>query len=89
MPLKPTYKPPSGKDRKLEPPGEYPCTRGIYANMYRGRLWTMRQYAGFGTAPEWNRRYYYLLQQGQTDLSIAFDLPTQMGMDPDRPPGQG
>jgi methylmalonyl-CoA mutase N-terminal domain/subunit len=70
-------------DRKLEKPGEYPFTRGIYPNMYRGRLWTMRQYAGFGTAEESNTRYHYLLKHGQTGLSIAFDLPTQMGMDPD------
>jgi len=66
-----------------ELPGEYPYTRGIYADMYRGRLWTMRQYAGFGTAEESNRRYRYLLSQGITGLSVAFDLPTQMGMDSD------
>jgi methylmalonyl-CoA mutase N-terminal domain/subunit len=64
-------------------PGQYPFTRGIYADMYRGRLWTMRQYAGFGTAEESNRRYRYLLSQGITGLSVAFDLPTQMGMDSD------
>src|ERR1041385_8461035 len=68
-----------------EVPGHYPFTRGIYADMYRGRLWTMRQYAGFGTAEESNRRYRYLLAQGTTGLSIAFDLPTQMGMDSDHP----
>src|SRR5207245_1634057 len=56
-------------------PGEFPCTRGIYPTMYRGRLWTMRQYAGFGTAAESNQRYRYLLSQGQTGLSVAFDLP--------------
>ncbi len=77
------------EDRNLEKPGEYPFTRGIYPNMYRGRLWTMRQYAGFGTAEESNRRYHYLLQNGQTGLSIAFDLPTQMGMDPDHPLARG
>jgi len=66
-----------------ELPGQYPYTRGIYADMYRGRLWTMRQYAGFGTAEESNRRYRYLLSQGITGLSVAFDLPTQMGMDSD------
>ncbi len=66
-------------------PGEYPFTRGIYPTMYRGRLWTMRQYAGFGTAEESNRRFRYLLGQGQTGLSIAFDLPTQMGYDSDHP----
>jgi methylmalonyl-CoA mutase N-terminal domain/subunit len=66
-----------------ERPGEFPYTRGIYADMYRSRLWTMRQYAGFGTAEESNRRYRYLLAQGITGLSVAFDLPTQMGMDSD------
>jgi methylmalonyl-CoA mutase N-terminal domain/subunit len=66
-----------------EIPGQYPYTRGIYPDMYRGRLWTMRQYAGFGTAEESNRRYRYLLSQGITGLSVAFDLPTQMGLDSD------
>ncbi len=66
-----------------ELPGQYPFTRGIYPDMYRGQLWTMRQYAGFGTAEESNRRYRYLLSQGITGLSVAFDLPTQMGMDSD------
>jgi len=66
-------------------PGEYPFTRGIYPTMYRGRLWTMRQYAGYATAEESNRRFRYLLQQGQTGLSVAFDLPTQMGYDSDHP----
>jgi methylmalonyl-CoA mutase, N-terminal domain len=66
-------------------PGEYPYTRGIQPTMYRGRLWTMRQYAGFGTAAETNRRFHYLLAQGQTGLSVAFDLPTQMGHDADAP----
>lgn len=66
-------------------PGDYPYTRGIYPTMYRGRLWTMRQYAGFGTAEESNRRYRYLLEQGQTGLSVAFDLPTQMGYESDDP----
>jgi methylmalonyl-CoA mutase N-terminal domain/subunit len=64
-------------------PGDYPFVRGIYPNMYRGRLWTMRQYAGFGTAEETNRRYKYLVEQGQTGLSVAFDLPTQLGLDSD------
>src|SRR5450755_1811443 len=64
-------------------PGQYPYTRGVYPDMYRGRLWTMRQYAGFGTAEESNRRYHYLISQGTTGLSVAFDLPTQMGMDSD------
>ena len=72
-----------------ERPGEYPFTRGIYPDMYRSRLWTMRQYAGFGTAEESNRRYRYLLSQGITGLSVAFDLPTQMGMDSDHPLARG
>jgi methylmalonyl-CoA mutase N-terminal domain/subunit len=66
-------------------PGEFPYTRGIYPTMYRGRLWTMRQYAGFGTAVESNHRYRYLLSKGQAGLSVAFDLPTQIGMDSDHP----
>ena len=66
-----------------ELPGEFPYTRGIHREMYRKRLWTMRQYAGFGTAEESNRRYRFLLSQGITGLSVAFDLPTQMGMDSD------
>ena len=70
-------------DRDLGLPGEPPFTRGVQPNMYRGRLWTMRQYAGFGTADESNQRYHYLLKQGQTGLSVAFDLPTQMGRDSD------
>src|SRR5579883_1250737 len=72
-----------------ELPGQYPFTRGIYPDMYRGRTWTMRQYAGFGTAEESNRRYRYLLSQGITGLSVAFDLPTQMGMDSDHPLAAG
>ncbi|MBS7288194.1 MAG: methylmalonyl-CoA mutase family protein [Candidatus Freyarchaeota archaeon] len=74
---------------KLGFPGEYPFTRGVYETMYRGRLWTMRQYAGFGTAEESNRRFKYLLSQGQTGLSVAFDLPTQMGYDSDHPLAAG
>ena len=66
-------------------PGEFPYTRGVQPTMYRGRLWTMRQYAGFGDAEESNARYRYLLQQGQTGLSVAFDLPTQIGYDSDHP----
>jgi methylmalonyl-CoA mutase N-terminal domain/subunit len=66
-------------------PGEFPYTRGIYPTMYRGRLWTMRQYAGFGSAAESNQRYRYLLSKGQKGLSVAFDLPTQIGMDSDHP----
>src|SRR3954453_2468000 len=72
-----------------ELPGQYPYTRGIYPEMYRSRLWTMRQYAGFGSAEESNRRYKYLLAQGITGLSVAFDLPTQMGMDADHPLAAG
>ena len=68
---------------KLDFPGQYPFTRGVQPTMYRGRFWTMRQYAGFGTAEESNQRYRYLLAQGQTGLSVAFDLPTQMGRDSD------
>src|SRR5687767_6864898 len=70
-----------GKD--LGKPGEFPYTRGVQPGMYRGKLWTMRQYAGFSTAAESNRRYRYLLDRGTTGLSIAFDLPTQIGMDSD------
>ncbi len=83
------YGPESVRSSGREAPGAYPFTRGIYPNMYRGRLWTMRQYAGFGTARESNARFRYLLEQGQTGLSIAFDLPTQMGMDPDHPLAAG
>jgi len=72
-------------DDKIGYPGEFPYTRGIYPTMYRGRLWTMRQYAGFGTAVESNQRYRYLLSKGQAGLSVAFDLPTQIGMDSDAP----
>ncbi|MEW5900364.1 MAG: methylmalonyl-CoA mutase family protein [Acidobacteriota bacterium] len=75
--------------RDLGAPGKYPFTRGIYPTMYRGRLWTMRQYAGFGTAEESNRRYRFLLAQGQTGLSVAFDLPTQLGLDSDHPQARG
>jgi methylmalonyl-CoA mutase N-terminal domain/subunit len=72
-----------------ETPGEFPFTRGVYPEMYRRRLWTMRQYAGFGSAEESNARYRYLLSQGNTGLSVAFDLPTQMGMDSDHPLASG
>jgi methylmalonyl-CoA mutase N-terminal domain/subunit len=73
----------------LGAPGEYPFTRGVQRDMYRGRLWTMRQYAGFGTAEESNRRYHYLLSQGVMGLSVAFDLPTQLGLDPDHVRSKG
>ena len=75
--------------QKLGKPGEYPFTRGVYPDMYREKIWTMRQYAGFGTAEESNQRYRYLLSQGQTGLSVAFDLPTQIGLDSDHPLSQG
>jgi len=75
--------------RDLGYPGEYPFTRGVQPNMYRGRIWTIRQYAGFGSAEETNQRYRYLLEQGQTGLSIAFDLPTQIGYDSDHPLARG
>jgi methylmalonyl-CoA mutase N-terminal domain/subunit len=76
-------------ERDLGWPGAYPFTRGVQPTMYRGRHWTMRQYAGFGTAAESNQRYHYLLGQGQTGLSVAFDLPTQMGRDSDHPMARG
>ncbi len=76
-------------DADLGRPGEFPFTRGVYPDMYRGRLWTMRQYAGFASAEESNRRYHYLLEHGQTGLSVAFDLPTQMGYDSDHPLAEG
>ena len=72
-----------------ELPGEFPFTRGIRKDMYRGKLWTMRQYAGFSTAQESNKRYHYLLAQGTTGLSVAFDLPTQIGYDSDHPLSEG
>ncbi|MCK5406111.1 MAG: methylmalonyl-CoA mutase, partial [Candidatus Krumholzibacteria bacterium] len=70
-------------------PGEYPFTRGVYPTMYRGRPWTIRQYAGFGTAKQTNERFHYLLEHGQKGLSVAFDLPTQMGYDSDDPMAAG
>lgn len=76
-------------NRDLGYPGEFPYTRGVQTNMYRGRLWTMRQYSGFGTAEETNKRFRYLLEQGQTGLSIAFDLPTQIGYNSDNPLSMG
>ncbi|HXF82945.1 MAG TPA: methylmalonyl-CoA mutase family protein, partial [bacterium] len=75
--------------RDLGLPGQYPYTRGIYPTMYRGRLWTMRQYAGYASAEETNRRFHLLLREGQTGLSVAFDLPTQMGYDSDHPRAEG
>jgi methylmalonyl-CoA mutase N-terminal domain/subunit len=92
VPLKDLYRPPEDAvdyERELGLPGEFPFTRGVQPTMYRGRFWTMRQYAGFGNAAESNKRYHYLLKQGQTGLSVAFDLPTQMGRDPDAPLARG
>ena len=93
MPVEPIYTQDDLRDWdpnvKLGFPGEYPFTRGIQPTMYRGRFWTMRQYAGFGTAEESNQRYRYLLKQGQTGLSVAFDLPTQIGYDSDDPMATG
>ncbi len=86
--LTPTDPDPDYLDQ-LSFPGEYPYTRGVQPTMYRGRLWTMRQYAGFASSEESNRRYRYLLEQGQTGLSVAFDLPTQIGYDADDPMAQG
>src|SRR5215467_13478298 len=89
LPLEPVYSESNLGDGDPEAalgyPGEFPYTRGIYPTMYRGRFWTMRQYAGFGTALESNKRYRYLLSKGQAGLSVAFDLPTQIGMDSDAP----
>jgi methylmalonyl-CoA mutase, N-terminal domain len=92
-PLRPVYGPEdlAGWDpaEKLGPPGAFPFTRGVYPTMYRGRLWTMRQFAGFGTPEETNARYRFLLQQGQGGLSVAFDMPTLMGLDSDDPRSEG
>ncbi len=79
----------NGYMEKLGFPGQYPYTRGIHANMYRGKLWTMRQFSGFGTPEETNERYHYLLSHGQTGLSVAYDMPTLMGYDPDHPYSAG
>ena len=90
--IKPVYRPddaPIDYRRDLGDPGSFPFTRGVQPTMYRGRLWTMRQYAGFGTAAETNRRFRLLLDAGQTGLSVAFDLPTQMGIDSDDPRALG
>src|SRR5947199_870878 len=88
-PLKPVYGPQDAAGSELGAPGEFPFTRGVHPEMHRKRLWTMRQYAGFGSAVETNKRYRFLLEQGQTGLSVAFDLPTQMGYDPDAPMARG
>jgi methylmalonyl-CoA mutase, N-terminal domain len=87
--IKPVYTADDVADLELEPPGDFPFTRGPYRDMYRGRPWTIRQYAGFGSAEETNRRFRYLLERGQTGLSVAFDLPTQLGYDSDDPRAEG
>ncbi|MEO6332112.1 MAG: methylmalonyl-CoA mutase family protein, partial [Gemmatimonadaceae bacterium] len=92
IPVEPVYRPEDADldyNRDLGDPGEWPYTRGVQPSMYRGRLWTMRQYAGFGTATETNARFKHLLEAGQTGLSVAFDLPTQMGIDSDSPRALG
>ncbi len=92
IPLPPILTPDDGDDGYMDKigfPGEYPFTRGVQPSMYRGRLWTMRQYAGYASAEESNRRYRFLLEQGQTGLSVAFDLPTQIGYDADDPIAEG
>jgi methylmalonyl-CoA mutase N-terminal domain/subunit len=89
VPLQPVYRPGDVAQDQIGAPGEFPFTRGIHPNGYRGRLWTMRQYAGFGSAADSNRRYRYLLEHGTTGLSVAFDLPTQIGYDSDDPKALG
>jgi methylmalonyl-CoA mutase, N-terminal domain len=93
LPFEPVYGPAAlerwSADEQLGEPGAYPYTRGVYASMYTGRPWTMRQYAGFGTSVESNRRYHHLIDAGTTGLSVAFDLPTQMGYDSDAPIAHG
>lgn len=91
IPVKRLYLPDQSRDylQQIGFPGQYPYTRGVQPTMYRGRLWTMRQYAGFASAEETNKRFHYLLQQGQTGLSVAFDLPTQIGYDADNPMASG
>src|SRR5579884_2193302 len=91
-PIKPLYTEadlPADPDEAIGLPGEFPYTRGVYGSMYRGRLWTMRQFAGFGTAEETNLRFRYLLDHGQTGLSTAFDMPSLMGHDSDNPRSEG
>src|SRR6476661_7291330 len=92
LPIQPVYRPADADvdyTGDLADPGQFPFTRGVQPTMYRGRLWTMRQYAGFGTAAETNKRFRHLLSAGQTGLSVAFDLPTQMGIDSDSPRALG
>src|SRR3954465_2630489 len=93
FPIEPVYDADSlagwSADERLGRPGDFPFTRGVYPTMYTGRPWTIRQYAGFGTARESNRRYQQLVEAGSTGLSVAFDLPTQMGYDSDDPVAHG
>src|SRR5450432_1017190 len=88
-PIEPLYRPEDlagvNYDRDLGDPGQFPYTRGIHESMYRGKVWSMRQFAGFGSAAQTNARFKYLLEHGSDGLSIAFDLPTLMGRDPDHP----
>src|SRR5581483_3447881 len=91
-PIKPLYTEadlPEDTQAAIGLPGEFPFTRGVYPSMYRGRMWTMRQFAGFGTAEETNERFHYLLDHGQTGLSTAFDMPSLMGFDSDHPRSLG
>ena len=93
FPIKPVYGPADAAgvdvERDIGRPGEYPFTRGIHPHMYRERLWTMRQYVGFGTPAETNARFKYLMAHGQDALNVAFDLPTQLGLDSDDPRAEG
>src|SRR5215203_4575130 len=95
IPLKPVYTPEDltsrgwSYEKSLGAPGEYPFTRGPHATMYRGKPWTMRMFSGFGTPEDTNQRFKFLLTQGQTGLSTAFDMPTLMGYDPDHPRARG
>ena len=89
IPLRPLYTAEDRPQREEEFPGQFPYTRGIHPTGYRGRMWTMRQFSGFATAEETNRRFRYLLDHGQTGLSVAFDLPTQMGYDSDAAEAEG
>src|SRR6478672_28701 len=89
IPIAPLYTALDASQDPLPPPGEFPYTRGIHRDMYSGKLWTMRQFSGFGTPEETNQRYRYLLSQGQNGLSVAFDLPKLMGYDADHATSQG
>src|SRR5436190_777365 len=89
LPVAPLYTSADLPPEPIPAPGEFPYTRGIHRDMYAGKLWTMRQFSGFGTPEETNQRYRYLLSQGQHGLSVAFDLPTLMGYDADHPTSHG